>query len=149
MSAGDPLEPLRAPDGALVGELRCDREQLVRYAGASGDYNRVHWDPELARAVGFGDVIVHGMLTMAHVARAITSRLARPTDLRSLRVRFRREVLVGERVEIKARVVSAPGAETLELELWAELTRDGELLHPVTDGRAIVRAGAGRVDGDG
>jgi acyl dehydratase len=48
------------------------RATLVRYAGASGDFNPIHWNEKFAKEVGLPDVIAHGMFTMAEAARVVT-----------------------------------------------------------------------------
>lgn len=52
---------------------RITRADLVRYAGASGDFNPIHWSDRVARSVGLPGVIAHGMLTMALAGRAVTT----------------------------------------------------------------------------
>ncbi len=54
------------------------RLDLVRYAGASGDFNVIHWNERIARSVGLPDVIAHGMLTMATAARLVTEGAGDP-----------------------------------------------------------------------
>lgn len=70
------------------------RVDLVRYCGASGDANVIHWNERTAKAVGLPDVIAHGMLTMAVAARVVTDWLGDPGALLSYRVRFSRPVVV-------------------------------------------------------
>jgi acyl dehydratase len=72
-------------------ELRVtpDRYVTVRYAGASGDFNPIHIDEEYARSVGLPGRILHGLWTMAQVARAHTDAAGGPEKLRSLSVQFR------------------------------------------------------------
>jgi len=70
------------------------RVDLVRYCGASGDYNVIHWNERVATAVGLPDVIAHGMLTMAVAARVVTDWTGDPGSLQSYRVRFSRPVVV-------------------------------------------------------
>ena len=74
-----------------VPELRVtpDRHLTVRYAGASGDFNPIHIDEEFARSVGLPGRILHGLWTMAQVARAQTEAAGGPEALRSLSVQFR------------------------------------------------------------
>jgi acyl dehydratase len=80
MEAGDDLPELRVtPDKYLT----------VRYAGASGDFNPIHIDEEFARAVGLPGKILHGLWTMAQVARAQTEAGGGPESLRRLSVQFR------------------------------------------------------------
>ena len=72
-------------------ELRLtpDRYVTVRYAGASGDFNPIHIDEEFATGVGLPGRILHGLWSMAQVARAATEAAGDPTALRSLSVQFR------------------------------------------------------------
>jgi acyl dehydratase len=77
---------------ALTITLR--REDLVRYAGASGDFNPIHWSDRMAAALGLPGVIAHGMLTMASAARVVTDWLDDPADLVEYGVRFTKPVVV-------------------------------------------------------
>ncbi|GAA1583517.1 MaoC family dehydratase [Kribbella karoonensis] len=70
------------------------REDLVRYAGASGDFNPIHWNDRMAAALGLPGVIAHGMLTMASAARVVTDWLEDPADLVEYGVRFTKPVVV-------------------------------------------------------
>jgi acyl dehydratase len=80
MQPGDQLPPLTVtPDKYLT----------VRYAGASGDFNPIHIDEEFAKAVGLPGRILHGLWTMAQVARAQTEAAGGPDKLQRLRVQFR------------------------------------------------------------
>jgi acyl dehydratase len=74
-----------------IPELRVtpDKYLTVRYAGASGDYNPIHIDEEFAKAVGLPGKILHGLYTMAQVARAQTEATGGPDRLRRLSVQFR------------------------------------------------------------
>jgi acyl dehydratase len=88
--------------GAQIPEVRVtpDKYLTVRYAGASGDFNPIHIDEEFARAVGLPGRILHGLWTMAQVARAQSEAAGGAERLRRLSVQFRgmgmpeREVLV-------------------------------------------------------
>jgi acyl dehydratase len=81
-----------------------DRYLTVRYAGASGDFNPIHIDDDFARSVGLPGKILHGLWTMAQVARAQTEAAGGPERLRRLSVQFRgmgvpeREVIVSSKV---------------------------------------------------
>jgi acyl dehydratase len=77
--------------GAQIPELRVtpDRYLTARYAGASGDFNPIHIDEEFARAVGLPGRILHGLWTMAQVARAETEAAGGPEHLKRLSVQFR------------------------------------------------------------
>jgi acyl dehydratase len=77
--------------GTHIPELRVtpDRYLTARYAGASGDFNPIHIDEEFARGVGLPGRILHGLWTMAQVARAQTEAAGGPEHLRRLSVQFR------------------------------------------------------------
>ena len=80
MQPGDEIEPL---------SVTPDRYLTVRYAGASGDFNPIHIDEEFARQVGLPGRILHGLYSMAQVARAVTAAGGGPESLRGLSVQFR------------------------------------------------------------
>ena len=77
--------------GDRIPELRVtpDRFLTVRYAGASGDYNPIHIDEEFAKQVGLPGRILHGLYSMAQVARAQTEAAGGPDKLKRLSVQFR------------------------------------------------------------
>lgn len=70
------------------------RADLVRYCGASGDVNVIHWNERIAKAVGLPDVIAHGMFTMAVAGRTVTDWAGDPGALLEYSVRFSRPVVV-------------------------------------------------------
>ena len=74
--------------------FRVTRADLVRYAGASGDCNPIHWSQRVATGVGLPDVIAHGMFTMALAGRAVTDWTGDPAALVEYQVRFGRPVVV-------------------------------------------------------
>jgi acyl dehydratase len=74
--------------------FRITRADLVRYAGASGDFNPIHWNERFAREVGLPDVIAHGMYTMALAARAVTDWAGDPGAVVDYSVRFTKPVVV-------------------------------------------------------
>jgi acyl dehydratase len=78
-------------EGASIPELKVtpDKYLTVRYAGASGDFNPIHIDEEFAKAVGLPGRILHGLWTMAQVARAQTEAAGGPESLKRLSVQFR------------------------------------------------------------
>lgn len=71
-----------------------ERADLVRYAGASGDFNPIHWSDGAAAALGLPDVIAHGMLTMGTALRVVTDWCGDPARVRSYSVRFTKPVVV-------------------------------------------------------
>ncbi|WP_327289252.1 MaoC family dehydratase [Streptomyces sp. NBC_01198] len=87
------------------------RATLVQYAGASGDFNPIHWNEKFARAVGLPDVIAHGMFTMASAARVVTDWAGDPGAVVDYGVRFTKPVVVpnddeGALVEVTAKVAA-------------------------------------------
>jgi len=74
---------------------RVTRADLVRYAGASGDFNPIHWNERVATEVGLPGVIAHGMLTMALAGRAVTTWVGGdPGAISDYSVRFARPIVV-------------------------------------------------------
>ena len=95
---------------------RVTRADLVRYAGASGDFNPIHWSDRIATGVGLPGVIAHGMFTMALVGRAVTFWAGAPDAVVEFNVRFSRPVPVPDTDEGTEVVVSA---------VIKEITEDG------------------------
>lgn len=96
-TAGDNL-PSR-----LIGPAT--REMFVRYAGASGDFNPIHWDQEFARAAGYGDVFAMGMLPAGILAGFLTEWFGHES-VKDLRVRFASQTWPGEALACHGAVVS-------------------------------------------
>jgi acyl dehydratase len=123
------------PVGAIVVERTFEpvtREDLRRYAAASGDLNPLHLDPAFARQAGFDDVIVHGMLGMAILGRLVTECLS-GQRLLAFRARFRNVIQTGEPLHCRARLDSRTD-DTIVLGLEA-LASTGVLL---IDGTARI-----------
>ncbi|GAA5152907.1 MaoC/PaaZ C-terminal domain-containing protein [Microbacterium pseudoresistens] len=82
--------------GAVVAErtVHVTRESLVRYAGASGDFNPIHYRDDVAASVGLPGVLAHGMLTMGIGASVITAALPATARVLDYGVRFARPVVV-------------------------------------------------------
>jgi acyl dehydratase len=117
-----------------------DRAQLVQYAGASGDFNPIHWDEEFAGRVGLPGVISHGMFTMALVARMVGEWAGDPGAVERISVQFRKEVRPGEKVVARGRIAEKEDeTRIVRLELWAEVEREGQVVQPIKNGEAIVR----------
>jgi acyl dehydratase len=90
---------------------RVTRADLVRYAGASGDLNVIHWNDRVAREVGLPGVIAHGMLTAGIAARAVTAWAGDPGAVVEYSVRFSRPVVVpdddeGAELTVRGRVAA-------------------------------------------
>jgi acyl dehydratase len=94
----------------------------VQYAGASGDYNPLHYDPSFAQHVSpTGDVIAHGMYAMGLVSRMLTAWAGGPEQVATIDVRFRKPWPMGSAATFGGTVVDvADGVATVEL--WGRLT---------------------------
>jgi acyl dehydratase len=92
--------------GSEIPEVRVtpDKYLTARYAGASGDFNPIHIDEEFARAVGLPGRILHGLWTMAQVARAQTEAAGGPEHLKRLSVQFRGMGVPEQEVVVKGTV---------------------------------------------
>ena len=92
------------PGGSFELKITPDPYVTVRYAGASGDFNPIHIDEEFARGVGLPGRILHGLWTMAQVARAHTEAGGGPQALKSLAVQFRGMGVMGEEITVTGTV---------------------------------------------
>jgi acyl dehydratase len=81
-------------DALPAQEYQVTRAALVRYAGASGDHNPIHWSDRVATSVGLPGVIAHGMFTMALAARAVDSWAGGPGRVVELGCKFTKPVVV-------------------------------------------------------
>lgn len=90
---------------------RVRRDDLVRYAGASGDFNPIHYSDRVARDMGLPGVIAHGMLTMALAARAVSEWAGGPDKVTAFTVRFTSMVVVPDDEEGVEVVVSGEAGE--------------------------------------
>ncbi|MGB2712133.1 MAG: MaoC/PaaZ C-terminal domain-containing protein [Conexibacter sp.] len=97
--------------GAALPELKVhpDRFITVRYAGASGDFNPIHIDEEFAKSVGLPGRILHGLWSMAQVARAQTEAAGGPERLKRLSVQFRGMGVLEQEVAVTSSVRSVEG----------------------------------------
>jgi acyl dehydratase len=88
------LEDVQVGTALPAREFPIARPDLVQYAGASGDFNIIHWNERVAKSVGLPNVIAHGMLTMAIAGRVVTDWVGDPGKVVSYGVRFSRPVIV-------------------------------------------------------
>lgn len=93
-----------------------DREALVRYAGASDDYVRQHWDHAFMIENGYPDVLAHGWLSMAHMCRVVTDWAPRDAEIGGYAVRYHQPLYPGA-LRCGAQVERVDG-DTAELILW-------------------------------
>jgi acyl dehydratase len=117
-----------------------DRAGLVRYAGASGDFNVIHWNERVATSVGLPNVIAHGMLTMALAGRVVTDWVGDPGAVVEFGTKFTRPVVVpddadGAVVEVSGKVTSINDDGTVQVTLSAVFDGATVLGNP----RALVR----------
>ncbi|MEV7195421.1 MaoC family dehydratase [Streptomyces sp. NPDC093510] len=101
------------------------RATLVRYAGASGDFNPIHWNEKFAVEVGLPDVIAHGMFTMAEAIRVVTDWLGDPGAIVEYGVRFTKPVIVpnddtGATIEVSAKVAVKLDDNRVRVDLLAK-----------------------------
>jgi acyl dehydratase len=111
-----------------------DRYLTVRYAGASGDFNPIHIDEEFARQVGLPGRILHGLWTMAQVARAHTEALGGPDKLERLSVQFRGMGMLEQEVTVHGTVRSIENGRAL---VDSEAEQDGKRI--IRNGEAEIR----------
>ena len=126
-------------EGTEVPTLRKDptTQQLVRYAGASGDYYQIHYDLEFARANGLPDVILHGALKNGFLGHLVTDWIGEQGTLRKLSAQYRGMDVPGSPIYAKGVVTKKyvdSGDHLVECDVWLE-NADGERTTP---GRALV-----------
>ncbi len=110
MSARPVLADLAVGDVVATRTIELDRAALVRYAGASGDLNPIHWDESFAVEVGLPGVIAHGMLTMGSVVGAVVDWAGDPGAVVSYQTRFTKPVPVPARGAAAVQVTASVGA---------------------------------------
>jgi acyl dehydratase len=115
------------------------RADLVRYAGASGDFNPIHWNERFAKSVGLPDVIAHGMFTMATAVRVVTDWAEDAGAVVEYGVRFTRPVVVpdpdGATLSVSGRVRAVREDGLIDVDLTA--TVDGQTV--LAKARVVVR----------
>ncbi len=133
VEVGTELPPLVVP---------VTRETLVRYAGASGDFNPIHWNERFAREVGLPDVIAHGMFTMASALRVVTDWAGDPGAVVQYGVRFTKPVVVpgddkGAEIEVAAKVAAKLDDEARTVRVDLTVTSAGQKVLGAS--RAVVK----------
>jgi acyl dehydratase len=116
------------------------RLSLVKYAGASGDFNIIHWNERVARSVGLPNVIAHGMFTMAEAGRFVTDWAGDAATVLDFGVRFSTPVVVpdddqGATIEVSGKVEEKLDGNRVVLSLIARSAGEKVL----TRSRAVVR----------
>jgi acyl dehydratase len=111
-------------DDALELRIVPDPYVTIRYAGASGDFNPIHVDEEFAQSVGLPGRILHGLWSMAQVARAASDAGGGPESLQALSVNFRGMGRIGEEVVVSGTVTEiVDGVATAKLDAVQGETR--------------------------
>jgi acyl dehydratase len=129
-------------EGAEIAprQYQVTRADLVRYCGASGDFNVIHWNERIAKAVGLPDVIAHGMLTMALAGRFLTEWAGDPAAVTEYGVRFSAPVVVPD--DDKGATVEVSGVVTGKLDgnqVTVDVTARSGDTKVLTRARATVR----------
>ena len=120
------FEDVRA--GAEIPALRkvCTTQQLVMWAGASGDFYQIHYDKDIALANGLPGVIVHGWLTLSFLGQMVTDWLGEKGTLEKLNGSYRGMNLVHEEIFCYGKVTKKyveDNKNIARVEIWAENTR--------------------------
>jgi acyl dehydratase len=129
------------PGTEIAGKsYRATRLDLVKYAGASGDFNVIHWNDRLARAVGLPGVIAHGMYTMAQAGKFVSEWAGDPGAVLEFGVRFSAVVPVpdddlGATIEVSGTVADKLGDNKVAVDIVAK-SAGAKVL---TRARAVVR----------
>jgi acyl dehydratase len=143
---------LKHSDVAVGDELPAQtfpvrRLDLVKYAGASGDFNPIHWNERFAQSVGLPDVIGHGMFTMAEAIRVVTDWCGDPGLVVEYNVRFTKPVVVpdglgegdGARLAVTAKVGAVVENEDGTFAARVDLTARSNDEKVLGIARALVR----------
>ena len=139
------FDDVQVGDALPAQTFSVTRADLVRYCGASGDFNTIHWSERIAREVGLPGVIAHGMFTMATAVRVVTEWVDDPGAVVQYGVRFTKPVPVdderGAILEVAAVVaVKDEQARTVRVDLTATTPGpDGSSVGVLGRARAVVR----------
>ena len=120
-------------------QYQVTRGDLVRYAGASGDFNVIHWNERVAKSVGLPNVIAHGMLTMALAGRFLTEWAGDPGAVTGYSVRFSSPVVVPD--DDKGALVEISGVVTGKLDdhrVTVDVTARSDGVKVLTRAQAVV-----------
>jgi acyl dehydratase len=121
-------------------DYKVRRVNLVMYAGASGDFNPIHWNERFAKTVGLPDVIAHGMYTMAQAGRFVTDWVGDPGAVVDFGVRFSSMVVVPDDDEGATITVSGVVEEKLDdNKVSLALTATSGDARVLSKARAVVR----------
>jgi 3-hydroxybutyryl-CoA dehydratase len=116
-----------APGDTFTHERECDRYRPLYYAGASGDFNPIHIDPEMGKMAGLGGNILQGLCTMAWAVEAAVNFVGDPGKIRRVKVRFSRPVAVEDVIRFEGKVTQVEGGR-LTAEIQAKNQRGEDVL---------------------
>jgi acyl dehydratase len=137
------LDQIEVGDALPELTVAISRADLVRYAGASGDFNPIHWNERFAKEVGLPDVIAHGMFTMAEAGRLLTDWAGDPGAVVEYGARFTRPVVVpdpaGTTLVVNGKVTSK--SEDGRVGVGLSATVDGQTV--LARARAVLRLPTG------
>jgi acyl dehydratase len=133
-------EDVAVGDAIPAAAFPATRLSLVKYCGASGDFNVIHWNERIARSVGLPNVIAHGMFTMAQAGRYLTDWAGAPGAVVEFGVRFSAPVTVpdddtGAAIEVSGVIKEKRDGNQVVVELTAH--SGGEKV--LSRARAVVR----------
>ena len=109
MSTTIDFATLTVGDVVAEREFALTRDSLVRYAGASGDFNPIHYRDDIAASVGLPGVLAHGMLTMGFAVQPVVDWVGDPAAVVDYQVRFTRPVVVDPEAGVSVSVVAKVG----------------------------------------
>jgi acyl dehydratase len=134
------FEDVQVGDQIPTHTQTIDQAQLIVYAGASGDFNPLHWQPEFAAQVSpTGGIIAHGMFNMGLVSRVVTEWAGGPENVLKVSASFRAPCPLGATVTYGAEVLELDESDrTAMLAIWAEL-EDGAKVVDRRSSRAVVQ----------
>jgi len=140
MAARIRYDDVQVGDELPAQTFTVQRVDLVKYCGASGDFNVIHWNERIATSVGLPNVIAHGMFTMAEAARVVTDWVGDPGAVVDYGVRFTRPVVVpdddrGATIDVTGTVKEKLDDKRVAVDLSARV--NGETV--LAKARAVVR----------
>ncbi|WP_350347880.1 MaoC family dehydratase [Agromyces sp. G08B096] len=109
MTAAPEIGSIAVGDIVAERSFPLTRDSLVRYAGASGDFNPIHYRDDIARAVGLPGVLAHGMLTMGFAVQPVVDWAGDPARVVDYQVRFTRPVVVDPEIGAVVAVIAKLG----------------------------------------
>jgi acyl dehydratase len=130
--------------GDVIAEesFHLTRDNLVRYAGASGDFNPIHYRDDIAQSVGLPGVLAHGMLTMGLAVQPVSNWVGDPARIVDYQVRFTRPVLVDGETGADVTVTATVGALEEETQV-ARIDLTAKFNDETVLGKAQVRVNFG------